>query len=178
MPPPRRCLWFASVSVPSPAPPQHLATPAPPGCPPRSRSRIPGPESPGRGRGPASPHLGQDACGEARSAQARPHPVARAGAFPVDATEALPIYGRILSSDATAVSGQIPGIPSPALPGKGRGARKEAGIFPGGRLPGPGKPQAWVQGVRGGWAALPSPGSRPRASRLRLAPGPRRAHAV
>lgn len=35
--------------------------------------------------------------------------------------------------------------PPPALPGRGRGARKKAGIFPGGRLPGPGKPQAWVQ---------------------------------
>lgn len=39
MPPPRRCLWFASVSVPSPAPPRHLATPARPGCPPGARGR-------------------------------------------------------------------------------------------------------------------------------------------
>lgn len=142
MPPPRCCLWFASASVTSPALPQHLATPAQPGCP----TLLAAPDPGGwevQGEDVVQPNTwGQDAWGDTRSAQARPHLVAHAGAFPVDATEALPLYGRILSSDATAVSGQIPGIPSPALPGRGRGARKEAGIFPGGRLPGPGKPQA------------------------------------
>lgn len=84
----------------------------------------------------------------------RPAQPPSAGAFPADAPEALPIYGPILLSDASAVSGQIPGIPSPSSAGQGRGAGKGAGIFPGRRLSWRGKPQARVQGARGGKATL------------------------
>lgn len=86
--------------------------------------------------------------------QAGPRPAECAGAFPADVTEALPIYGPIQLSDASAVSGQIPGIPSPRSAGQGRGAGKGAGIFPSRRLSGRGKPQTRVQGARGGRAVL------------------------
>lgn len=178
MPPPRCCLWLASVSV-SPRQLCPSISRSQPGCPTLLWLPDPGGWKVQGGDAVQPPNTwGQDAWGCTRSAQAPSRLAAHAGAFPADETEALPIYGRILSSDATAVSGQIPGIPSPALPGKGPGARKEAGIFPGRRLPGPGKPQAWVQSVRGGRVSLLSPGSRPRASHLWLAPRPRRAHAV
>lgn len=78
-----------------------------------------------------------------RNVQAGPGPALCAGAFPADATEALPIYGPIQLSDASAVSGQIPGIPSPSLPGRaaapGRGPGfSRAGGFLGAESPRPG----------------------------------------
>lgn len=111
-----------------------------------------------------------------RGTRKQPRPAQRAGAFPADAPEALPIFGPILLSDASAVSGQIPGIPSPTLPGRaaapGRGrdfpgraalcARKAPG-------PGPGRPR--------GRATLSWARAATRAALNSLAPETRRAHA-
>lgn len=104
-------------------------------------------------RHPAPSARGQDALGKTLSAQARHRPAARAGAFPADAAEALSKHGLILPSDATAVSGQIPGIPSPALPGRaaapGRGPGfSQAGGYRGPESPRPGSRASAVGGPR------------------------------
>lgn len=99
--------------------------------------------------------------GETRRAQARPCTASRSGAFPADAAEALSIKGRILPSDATAVSGQIPGIPSPALPGRAAAPGKGPGFSQAGVCPGPESPRAGsrayaVGGLRS-WAPRATP---------------------
>lgn len=118
---------------------------------------------------------GQDAWGETRSARAQPRPAARAGAFPADAAEALPLHGPILYSDATAVSGQIPGIPSPALPGRaaapGRGPGfSQAGGRPGPESPRPGSRASAVGGTRS-WVPEPAQGP-PRGVGVGASPRP------
>jgi hypothetical protein len=96
--------------------------------------------------------------GTTRSAQSRPRPPPRAGAFPADAAEALAIYGPILLSDAMLVSGQIPGIPSPALPGRASAPGRGPGFSQAGGCLGPEspRPQSRAPAVGG----LRSPGPR------------------
>lgn len=104
---------------------------------------------------------GQDAWGETRSAQARPRPAARAGAFPADATEALSKHGLILPSDATAVSGQIPGIPSPALPGRAAAPGKGPGFSQAGGYQGPESPRPGSRASTVGGPHSRTPGATP-----------------
>lgn len=96
-----------------------------------------------------------------RRAQARLCTAVRAGAFPADAAEALSIYGRILPSDATAVSGQIPGIPSPALPGRAAAPGKGLGFSQAGVCPGPESPKAGSRASAVGGLRSWAPGATP-----------------
>lgn len=119
---------------------------------------------------------GQDAWSETRSARAQPRPAARAGAFPADAAEALPLHGPILSSDATAVSGQIPGIPSPALPGRAAAPGRGPGFSQAGGCPGPESPRpgsrASAVGGPCSWVPEPTQSLPPRVG-VRAPPRPR-----
>lgn len=138
---------------------------------------LPSPEHwhPTRGRqavaGKKPPRTKRGMC--TRAPPSRPAP----GLSPLTRRKRCPYMGLFCSVTPARSPGRFRESPPPSSAGQGRGAGKGAGIFPGRRLSGYGKPQARVQSARGGRATLSwAQGSHPSALN-RLAPESRRAHA-